>query len=449
MPIPNFVNKINFLREPGTSVTVMPSDHILMYLEKYIIAPAEEKCNYGIYSKACEIPIFFVSEKTINQKRLSIARGVFGDLRKLLDFVDNDQFGELWEKEFGDLRRLLGFVDDERFWKLRDNELGDFRKFLDFVDDERFWKLWENELNTTECLSGRGDNKEILEERRARFLEERAFLERREYKELLEERRARFPDERPFSGRGDNKEILEERRARFPDERPFLERGEYKELLEERRARFSDEQPFSGRKDKKETLEEFLVKWADPIGLYHPKGVFQDQGPEIWVSYEKICNQHRNSQNSDYTTALTLVHELGHAIMDAPTSGLDCLKTWVEEPLANMIALYYLDSVGPSQSNKYARIDYIKDFVRNQSENYALGLNLFLSNRVFDWKAWKNAKWLLCFKNDALVHWVKYIKQNWANVDDRCLEDLFREIVRQPIEFDQTLLQQAEKLYEK
>ena len=403
MPIPNFVNKINFLREPGTSVTVMPSDHILMYLEKYIIAPAEEKCNYGIYSKACEIPIFFVSEKTINQKRLSIARGVFGDLRKLLDFVDNDQFGELWEKEFGDLRRLLGFVDDERFWKLRDNELGDFRKFLDFVDDERFWKLWENELNTTECLSGRGDNKEILEERRARFLEERAFLERREYKELLEERRARF----------------------------------------------SDEQPFSGRKDKKETLEEFLVKWADPIGLYHPKGVFQDQGPEIWVSYEKICNQHRNSQNSDYTTALTLVHELGHAIMDAPTSGLDCLKTWVEEPLANMIALYYLDSVGPSQSNKYARIDYIKDFVRNQSENYALGLNLFLSNRVFDWKAWKNAKWLLCFKNDALVHWVKYIKQNWANVDDRCLEDLFREIVRQPIEFDQTLLQQAEKLYEK
>jgi hypothetical protein len=33
-------------------------------------------------------------------------------------------------------------------------------------------------------------------------------------------------------------------------------------------------------------------------------------------------------------------------------------------------------------------------------------------------------------------------------VDDRCLEDLFREIVRQPIEFNQTLLQQAEKLYE-
>ena len=94
-------------------------------------------------------------------------------------------------------------------------------------------------------------------------------------------------------------------------------------------------------------------------------------------------------------------------------------------------------------------LDYVTDFVQNQSENYALGLNLFRSNRVFDWKAWKNAKWLLCFKNDALVDWVEYIKENWANVDDRCLEDLFREIVRQPIEFDQTLLQQAEKLYEK
>jgi hypothetical protein len=134
--------------------------------------------------------------------------------------------------------------------------------------------------------------------------------------------------------------------------------------------------------------------------------------------------------------------------MDAPTSGLYCLNTWVEEPLANMIALYYLDSVGPSKSYGNARMDYVTNFVKTQSANYALGLNLFRSNRVFDWKAWKNAKWLLCFKNDVLVDWVEYIKGNLANVDDRCLEDLFREIVRQPIEFNQTLLQQAEKLYE-
>lgn len=329
-PKPSFVNKINFQQEPGTP---MPPDNLLMYLEKYIIAPAEEKCNYGIYSKAREIPIFFVSEKTINQKRLAIARGVFLDLRKLRDFVDRD----------------------------------------------RFCKLWENESFTTEFL-----------------------LCYEDYNEILEACRTRFPNVRP-----------------------------------------------SGRGEYKEPLEEILAKWADPIGLYLPKGELQDQGPEIWVSYEKICNLYPNSQDSKYTTALTLVHELGHAIMDAPTSGLYCLKTWVEEPLANMIALYYLDSIGPSKSYGNARMDYVTDFVQNQSENYALGLNLFRSNRVFDWKAWKNAKWLLCFKNDALVDWVEYIKENWANVDDRCLEDLFREIVRQPIEFDQTLLQQAEKLYEK
>ena len=311
MPNSKFVNKINFLQEPGTSATVMPSNDILMYLEKYIIAPAEEKCEYGIYSKACEIPIFFVSEKTINQKRLAIVQGVFFDLRKLLEFVDGD----------------------------------------------RFWKLWGNEFNTTERL-----------------------------------------------------------------------------LL---------------KKNYDETLDETLVKWTDPIGLYLPKGELQDQGPEIWVSYEKICNLHQNTQDSKYTTALTLVHELGHAIMDAPTTGLYCLKTWVEEPLANMIALHYLDSVGPSKTYGNARMDYVTDFVQNQPENYALGLNLFRSNRGFDWKAWKNAKWLLCFKNDALVDWVEYIKGNLANVDDRRLKDLFREIVRQPIEFDQTLLQQAEKLYEK
>ena len=334
MPNPNFVNKINFQQEPGTSGSVMPPNDTLMYLEKYIIAPAEEKCGYGIYSKAREIPIFFVSEKSINQKRLAIARGVFDDLRKLRNFVDND----------------------------------------------RFCKLWENEFITTEFL-----------------------LCREDYNETLEACRARFPDVRLFSGRG----------------------------------------------GYKEPLEEILAKWVDPIGLYFPKGVLQDQGPEIWVSYEKICNLYPNPQDSKYTTAHTLVHELGHAIMDAPTSGLDCLKTWVEEPLANMIALYYLDSIGPSKSYGNARMDYVTDFVQKQSENYALGLNLFRSNRVFDWKAWKNVKWLLCFKNDALVNWVECIKENWANVDDRRLEDLFREIVRQPIEFNQTLLQQAEKFYEK
>ena len=335
MPNANFVNKINFKQEPGTNLLsdkIMPSDSILMYLEKYIIAPAEEKCGYGIYSKAREIPIFFVSEKTINQKRLTIARGVFGDLQKLRNFTDSD----------------------------------------------RFWKLWENELFATENL-----------------------LKIESYNEALEE--------------AHNKTL---------------------------------------EKTRNETLEKILSKWVDPIGLYLPKGELQDQGPEIWVSYEKICNlypksQDPKSQKSKYTTALTLVHELGHAIMDAPTSGLYCLKTWVEEPLANMIALYFLDSIGPSKSYGNARMEFVTDFVKKQSENYALGLNLFLSNRVFDWKAWKNAKWLQCFKIEALMDWVEYIKENMDNVDDRCLEDLFREIVRQPIEFNQTLLQQAEKLYEK
>lgn len=287
---PDFVNQIRFQQEPGTSETVMPSDDLLMYFEKYIIVPAEEECGYGIYSKACEIPIFFVSEKTINQKGLATACGVSDDLRKLRDVVDED----------------------------------------------RFWKL-----------------------------------------------------------------------------------------------------------------EKALVEGVDPIGLYLPKGELQDQGPEIWVSYEKIRNLHQKWKDSKYTTALTLVHELGHAIMDASTSDLDCLNTWVEEPLANMIALYYLNSVGSSDTNGYARIDYVTDFVEKQPEKYALGLNLYRANRLFDWEAWKNVKWLLCFKIDALLDWVEYVKGNVVNVDNQCLEDLFRKIVRQPIEFNQTLLLQAEKLYEK
>lgn len=66
-----------------------------------------KKCGYGIYSKAREIPIFFVSEKTINQKRLTIARGVFGDLQKLRNFTDSDRFWKLWENEFITTENLL------------------------------------------------------------------------------------------------------------------------------------------------------------------------------------------------------------------------------------------------------------------------------------------------------------------------------------------------------
>ena len=95
MPKPKFVNKINFQQEPGTSETVMPSDDMLMYFEKHIIAPAEEECGYGIYSKALEIPIFFVREKTINQKGLAIDCGVSDDLRKLHGIVDEDRFWKL------------------------------------------------------------------------------------------------------------------------------------------------------------------------------------------------------------------------------------------------------------------------------------------------------------------------------------------------------------------
>ena len=52
MSNPNFVNKIKFQQEPGTAPeTVMPSDSILMYLEKYIIVPAEEKCGYAFHPR--------------------------------------------------------------------------------------------------------------------------------------------------------------------------------------------------------------------------------------------------------------------------------------------------------------------------------------------------------------------------------------------------------------
>jgi len=58
-------------------------------------------------------------------------------------------------------------------------------------------------------------------------------------------------------------------------------------------------------------------------------------------------------------------------------------------------------------------MEYVTDFVKTQPEKYALGLNLFRSSRKFDWEAWKNAKWLLCFK---IVHAFSSVHNSLLNV---------------------------------
>ena len=122
-------------------------------------------------------------------------------------------------------------------------------------------------------------------------------------------------------------------------------------------------------------FEKFCDENIDPLGLYFSQGIIQNAGPEIWVSYEKICRCCPG--NTKYATLVILTHELGHALLDPATSGRQPLAKWLEEPMANFISLSYLDCAGPSRTSGSARIEFARDFVSKQPTNYRQGLDIF------------------------------------------------------------------------
>lgn len=182
--------------------------------------------------------------------------------------------------------------------------------------------------------------------------------------------------------------------------------------------------------DQVDDIDDFL----SPLGIYFPSGLIQNDGPEIWVSYEKIYNLFPSNQVK-YITLLVLVHELAHGAMDSEQNGNHTINSWMEEPLANLITLEYLDAVGPSRSSGTLRMDITKDFMAHQSVKYKLGLDMFEAKQHgfgIDWRRWRKSKWCMQPRIRQLLIWRKNVIATINNIDYASLANMYNMITMEP-----------------
>ena len=182
--------------------------------------------------------------------------------------------------------------------------------------------------------------------------------------------------------------------------------------------------------------------YKNPLGLYCHNGPMEEAGPEIFISYDKIKRVY--PKKAERLTLLVLAHELGHAIMDAERGGVKILNEWIEEPLANLIALEYLEAAGPSRTGRNGlegntRLDDAMAFVAGQTTHYKLGLDMFLAKQQgynFDWRRWRMAKWSTSLQTqiDNINRWINYVSSCINNLNIAQLHASYNSITTPPFE---------------
>lgn len=117
-----------------------------------------------------------------------------------------------------------------------------------------------------------------------------------------------------------------------------------------------------------------------PLGYYVP----DNDGGKIYICLDGIIDFYPSDQ-VDAIAAKVILHEFGHAIMhniDHPNYET-VFDYWVEESLANKIALKYL-AVASMLLHKPDLLTVAEEMVENQPDAYKLGLYLFDYN-ASDW----------------------------------------------------------------
>lgn len=119
--------------------------------------------------------------------------------------------------------------------------------------------------------------------------------------------------------------------------------------------------------------------WSTPLGYYVP----DDSYGKIYICLDKIIDLYPDKV--DAIAAKVILHEFGHALMHNAdySSYQTAFDYWVEESLANKIALKYL-AVASELLGKQKLFMEAKEMVEQQSDAYKLGLYLFEHN-ASDW----------------------------------------------------------------
>lgn len=168
--------------------------------------------------------------------------------------------------------------------------------------------------------------------------------------------------------------------------------------------------------------------WKTPLGCYVP-----DEGyGKIYICLDRIIAEYP-PEKVDAIAATVILHEFGHAIMHNPKYPAyeTVFDYWVEESLANKIALKYLavasKLLGKPKPNFF---DIAKNMVANQSDAYKLGLYLFDHN-ASDWHALKINKPNINQKIGDL--WVDAVCEDDAKKDFTKIQSLFYSALIKPV----------------
>ena len=184
---------------------------------------------------------------------------------------------------------------------------------------------------------------------------------------------------------------------------------------------------------------------GDLLGFYqHSSKILGIEKPVVGLCLEKIINEVNTDEELIILIAKVIIHEFAHAKMKLHPSAkyqpIDQFYEWMEEPMANLITLEYFDKYDKGFNHKRYRkgdfahvilqpnpIDFVKNFISKQPDNYRLGLDLF-NHRVWQWWFWRNNKKDIQKMTKEKDTWLNYVKTNVGKTDEKTLNRLFNDL---------------------
>jgi len=198
-----------------------------------------------------------------------------------------------------------------------------------------------------------------------------------------------------------------------------------------------DEDDHKDDRDNNKHGSKPITEW---FGFYtREKSLIFDNTPIIAICPDRIAQHVKTDEEFMFLTAKVIVHEFAHAKMDfrnqnevyhAKNPDYRKFYKWMEESSANRYTLEVFErftsscrrtrSASPFRSKSWGStlFDYVKNFIQNQPDNYALGLELFKKYPVWELE-WENKKSLLdCNARSAEIDaWLRYMQSHYSNID--------------------------------
>jgi len=182
------------------------------------------------------------------------------------------------------------------------------------------------------------------------------------------------------------------------------------------------------------------------FGFYqHSAKILGIERPAIGLCPERIKNYVKNDEEFMILIAKVIIHEFAHAVMSQPPKNnyqpRDEFYQWMEESMANLITLEYFDWY----NNRYKyrlhgfynltyktsitnSLNFVKDFISKQPDNYRLGLDLFqnkFGKMMPTWLKWRNNKKDIQLRSKEKQDWLSYVAANVGKTDRKKLKQLF------------------------